>query len=88
MSNNKLNKTNIWKNFIGFGILALIISLVFVFNIKIGFSVFEGFKTISLIEFIIIIIIVIINIIIVILAFLITIRKLNKEKEEINNAKN
>lgn len=84
MSDNELNKTNIWKNFIGLLVLSSIISLAFVFNIKVGFSVFDGIKAISLTIFTIIMIIIIIIVISVILAFLIIIHKLNKETEEMN----
>ena len=85
MSGNELNKTNIWKNFIGLLVLSSIISLAFVFNINVGFSVFDGLKVISLTIFTIIMIIIIIIIISVILAFLFIIHNLNKENEEMND---
>lgn len=48
MSNIKYNKIEICKNFIGFGIIALIISMVFLFKFKIGFTVFENIRNASL----------------------------------------
>ena len=86
MSDNELNKTNIWKGFIGFLVLISIISVPFIFNFNIGFSVFEGIKTTSLNIFTIIMIIIIIVVIIIVLAFLVIIHKLNNEiRVELNN---
>ena len=42
MSNDKIGKTNNWKNFIGFGALVSIICGIFIFQIPIHFSVFEN----------------------------------------------
>ena len=46
MSSDKINKKNIWKNFTGFWALVLIISCVFFFNVKIGFTIFENIELI------------------------------------------
>lgn len=45
MSNDKVSKKNIWKNFTSFGVLISIIFCVFFFNVKIGFTVFENVGT-------------------------------------------
>ena len=42
MSNDKIGKINIWKNFIGFGLLVSIISCIFIFQISIHFSILEN----------------------------------------------
>ena len=42
MSNDKIGKINIRKNFISFGILISIISCIFIFQIRIHFSSLEN----------------------------------------------
>lgn len=78
MDNNKLNKTEIWKNFVGFGVLITIIFCIFFFNIKIGFTVFEN---IGIIPSFIVITISIIIIIIIILMVLLILNKIEKNRQ-------
>lgn len=90
MSNIKLNKIEICKNFLGFGMVALIISLVFLFKLDIGFTVFENIRNISLSSIIIVIWLISIVITIIMCLIILIIYKIKKnriEKEVINDAK-
>jgi len=81
VSNDKVSKKNIWKNFTGFGVLISIIFCVVVFNIKIGFTVFENIGDVSSIMFINLVFIIIFVIIIVVVVIY-KIRKNRTENEE------
>lgn len=78
MSNDKENKIDFWKNFVIFGILALIISCIFIFQIPIHFSVFENIGTMGPIM---VITITIIIIMVVILEFLLVIYKIRRKEQ-------
>ena len=47
MSSDKINKTNVWKNIVGFGALALTIFCIFIFPISIHFTIFENIDFMS-----------------------------------------
>jgi len=80
MSENK--REILVKNLVGFLIIIIIVFCVFVFNMKIGFSVFESFD--ARIPFILLN--TLLFIIIVILIIFLVIYKIKKlKKEEINN---
>jgi len=78
VSNDKVSKKNIWKNFTSFGVLISIIFCVFFFNVKVGFTVFEYIEAMSSI--------VIINLvfvfIFVIIILLLVIYKIRKNRTE------
>lgn len=83
--NNKIyNKMKIFKNFLVSIIVLLIISLIFIFNIRIGFSVFENIKTIHTISFTIIFIIAVNIIILIVFLGIYRIRKNLKEFEKLS----
>ena len=46
---SKLTKITIWKNLIALLIIFIVISLIFIFNVKIGFSIFENIKSVDII---------------------------------------
>ena len=81
---NKLTKTTIWKDLIALLVVLTIISCIFIFNIKIGFSVFENIDTNKLFLFVLSTIIVILIIIFII--FIILYKR--KKKRGNNNEKN
>lgn len=80
MSNDKVSKKNIWKNFTSFGVLISIIFCVFFFNIKIGFTVFENIGTVP--SIIIINLVFVFIFVIIILLVIYKIRKNRTESEE------
>ena len=82
MSNDKISKRNIWKNFGGFGALISIIFCVFFFNIKIGFTVFENIGVIPSSFLILSYFLIGLIIVIVILIVILKIRKNRTECEE------
>lgn len=87
MNNNKLNKIDFWKNFIGFWVLILIISCIFFFNIKIGFTIFEGISFYFNIPLFLFLSIIVIDLIIVfvMLAIFYNSIKIKLKMEEIKN---
>lgn len=78
MSNDKVSKKNIWKNFTSFGVLISIIFCVFFFNVKIGFTIFEDVGVMPSIMFINLVFI----IIFVIIILLLVIYKIKKHRTE------
>ena len=80
MSNDKVSKKNIWKNFTSFGVLISIIFCVFFFNVKIGFTVFENIEVMHLIIFVNLVFVIIFAIIITILFFYYFVRLCNKSQ--------
>lgn len=87
MNNNKLNKIDFWKNFIGFWVLIVIISCIFFFNIKIGFTIFEGISFYFNIPLFLFLSIIVIDLIIVfvMLAIFYNSIKIKLKMEEIKN---
>lgn len=86
MSNNKLNKIDFWKNFISFWVLILIISCIFFFNIRIGFTIFEGiYFNLTLVLFILSTIIMVLIIIFVVLTIFYNSNKIIRKKGDIEN---
>jgi len=87
VNNNKLNKIDFWKNFIGFWVLIVIISCIFFFNIKIGFTIFEGISFYFNIPLFLFLSIIVIDLIIVfvMLAIFYNSIKIKLKMEEIKN---
>jgi len=82
MSNDKISKKNIWKNFTSFGVLISIIFCVFFFNIKIGFTVFENIGTMPSITIIIFILVFIVVIVVLAISAIIYCLRRNRRKEQ------
>ena len=82
MSNDKVSKKNIWKNFTSFGVLISIIFCVFFFNVKIGFTVFENIGDMPSIMFINLVFVFIFVIIILLFLVIYKIRKNRTEHGE------
>ena len=80
MSNDKVSKKNIWKNFTSFGVLISIIFCVLFFNVKIGFTVFENIEVMHLIIFVNLVFVIIFAIIITILFFYYFVRLCSKSQ--------
>lgn len=84
MSSNKIRKKRFWRNFIGFWAVVVIIFCIFIFNIKIGFTVFENIGSVFSFSALITFIIIIISIVLI---GIYKIRKNRIESEEINESK-
>ena len=81
MSNDKISKKNIWKNFTSFGVLISIIFCVFFFNVKIGFTVFENIGVVPSIIFVnLVFVIIFVIIIIITISFYYFVRLCNKSQ--------
>lgn len=80
MSNDKISKKNIWKNFTSFGVLISIIFCVFFFNVKIGFTVFENIGVVPSIIFVNLVFVIIFVIIIITISFYYFVRLCNKSQ--------
>ena len=77
-----MNKKRFLQNILSVGIVILIVSLVFIFNFKIGFTVFENIELVPLFLFLILI-----SIIIIIVIIILMILYKNKGKEVKDDAK-
>lgn len=76
---NKLIKITIWKDLIALLVVLIVISCIFIFNIKVGFSVFQNIKFINILLLLIVFLSVLT--IVFVITIIIYIKRKRKNKE-------